>query len=92
MIGRLRLLGAAVSGTVDEMGRGVGQAVCHGERAMAWIWNGFKALPGVHHVGRGLATVLRLRGLDQADDLTVAWFASLAVASSSLIAIALLHL
>jgi hypothetical protein len=40
----------------------LGAAAC---RAVAWCWNTIKALPGVHQVGHGIATVLGLYRLDR---------------------------
>lgn len=62
---RLALLGRRVSEELDEMGRALTRTAYAPARALAWLWNGLKGLPGVHQVGHGIATVLGLYRLDR---------------------------
>lgn len=49
-----------------EIADGMGRVVTVAKRFMYWLWNGFKALPGVHRAGHATATVLGLYRLDRA--------------------------
>lgn len=61
---RVALLRVWLEQTERELDRGFAQALSMPGRALQWLWNAIKSVPG-EKVGHGLATVLGLYVLDR---------------------------